>query len=245
MIGIYRIRNLVNGKCYYGSSKEIEKRWKNHLNQLRKKKHINTILQNAWNKYGADNFIFEIVEECEEKLLLEVEQKYIDLKPEYNIGIKAGGGDNLTKNPNKNKIVKKMTESVRKRYDEMTDDEKIEKYSKPLEKNPNWKGGVSYKYCECGVRIKSINDSCIKCHNKSGENNPFFGKQHSEETKNRLSEIRKGSYNGDQNIPILVDGIEYRSAGEAAKKLGIPMVTIRWRVRSKNKKFENYQYKII
>ena len=24
MIGIYRIKNLVNGKCYYGSSKQIE-----------------------------------------------------------------------------------------------------------------------------------------------------------------------------------------------------------------------------
>ena len=26
MIGIYRIKNLVNNKCYYGSSKQIEKR---------------------------------------------------------------------------------------------------------------------------------------------------------------------------------------------------------------------------
>ena len=52
MIGIYRIKNLVNEKCYYGSSKNIEKRWKTHLNQLRNKKHINSILQRAWNKYG-------------------------------------------------------------------------------------------------------------------------------------------------------------------------------------------------
>lgn len=27
MVGIYRIKNLVNNKCYYGSSKEVRKRY--------------------------------------------------------------------------------------------------------------------------------------------------------------------------------------------------------------------------
>jgi uncharacterized protein (UPF0333 family) len=26
-------------------------------------------------------------------------------------------------------------------------------YSKPMEKNPNWKGGKTYVYCECGKKI--------------------------------------------------------------------------------------------
>lgn len=38
MIGIYRIKNLVNEKCYYGSSKNINKRWFKHRNELNKKK---------------------------------------------------------------------------------------------------------------------------------------------------------------------------------------------------------------
>lgn len=243
MIGIYRIKNLINGKCYYGSSKEIEKRWKTHLNQLRNKKHINCILQNAWNKYGEDNFIFEIVEECELEKLFEVEQKYIDTCGDYNIGIKASGGDNISKNPNKDLIVENIKKGSKIWRDSLSDDERRDMFSKPLNKNPNWKGGVSYKYCECGVRIKPINDTCIKCRNKSGENNPFFGKQHSDETKKKLSEARKGTYHGEQNIPIIIDGVEYRSAGEASKVLNTPMVTIRWRVLSKNKKFDNYKYK--
>jgi hypothetical protein len=41
----------------------------------------------------------------------------------------------------------------------------------------------------------------------------------------------------------MIDEVEYRSAGEASKILNIPMVTIRWRVKSKNKKFDNYKYK--
>jgi group I intron endonuclease len=243
MIGIYRIKNLVNGKCYYGSSKQIEKRFDRHKRELKNNIHINRVLQRAWDKYGENNFIFEIVEECNINVLLEIEQKYLDLQPEYNIGIKSSGGDNLTKNPNKGKIVKKMTESVKRRYNLMTDEEKKEKHSQPMETNPNWKGGTSFKYCECGVKISPINNSCINCRDKSGVNNPFFGKQHAEETKKRLSEKRKGTYNGEQNLPIIIDNVEYRSAGEASKILNIPMVTIRWRVKSKNKKFNNYKYK--
>ena len=243
MIGIYRIKNLKNKKCYYGSSKNIEKRWRTHLNNLKNGKHHNTHLQRSWDKYGEDNFVFELVEECGETILLELEQKYLDLNPEFNIGVKSSGGDNLTKNPNKEDIVRKMTQSVRKRYELMSEDERKEKHSQPMDKNPNWKGGTSFKYCECGLKISPNNNSCINCRDKSGEKNPFFGKQHTEETKKRLSEKRKGTYNGEQNIPIIIDNVEYRSAGEASKILDIPMVTIRWRVKSKNKKFDNYKYK--
>jgi group I intron endonuclease len=243
MIGIYRIKNLKNKKCYYGSSKNIEKRWRTHSNNLKNGKHHNIHLQRSWDKYGEDNFVFELVEECNETILLELEQKYLDLNPEFNIGIKSSGGDNLTKNPNKEDIVRKMTQSVRKRYELMSEDERKEKHSQPMDKNPNWKGGTSFKYCECGVKISPTNNSCINCRDKSGDKNPFFGKQHTEETKRKLSEFRKGTYNGEQNIPIIIDDIEYRSAGEASKLLNIPMVTIRWRVKSKNKKFDNYRYK--
>ena len=243
MIGIYRIKNLKNKKCYYGSSKNIEKRWRTHSNNLKNGKHHNAHLQRSWDKYGEDNFVFELVEECNETILLELEQKYLDLNPEFNIGIKSSGGDNLTKNPNKEDIVRRMTQSVRKRYELMSEDERKEKHSQPMDKNPNWKGGASFKYCECGVKISPTNNSCINCRDKSGNKNPFFGKQHTEETKKRLSEKRKGTYNGEQNIPIIIDNVEYRSAGEASKILNIPMVTIRWRVKSKNKKFDNYKYK--
>jgi group I intron endonuclease len=243
MIGIYRIKNLVNDKCYYGSSKNIEKRWRTHKNHLKNGKHHNIHLQRSWDKYCEDNFVFEVVEECDENILLELEQKYLDSNPEFNIGIKSSGGDNLTKNPNKEDIVHRMTQSVRKRYGLMSEYERKEKHSQPMDKNPNWKGGITYKYCECGVKIKPINNTCNKCRPRSEDKNPFFGKQHTEETKQKLSEGKKGKYHGEQNIPIIIDGVEYRSAGEASKILNIPMVTIRWRVISKNKKFDNYKYK--
>jgi group I intron endonuclease len=243
MIGIYRIKNLVNDKCYYGSSKNIEKRWKTHLNQLRNKKHINCILQKAWNKYGEDNFSFEIVEKCELENIFEVEQKYIDTCGDYNIGLKASGGDNISKNPNKDKIVENIKKGSKLWRDSLSDEEMKEKFSKPLDKNPNWKGGSSFVYCECGKRIGYGHTHCNKCRPKDGKNNPFYGKKHTEEYKEKSSIRMTGVYNGEQNTPIVIDNIHYNSLGIASKILGISIATIRWRVLSKNPKYKNYHYK--
>jgi group I intron endonuclease len=239
MIGIYRIKNILNGKCYYGSSKNIEKRWIRHKNVLKNNKH-NPLLQRAWDKYGKDNFIFEVVELCDEDLLLLREQVYLDLHPEYNVGLKSSGGDNFTNNPNKENIAEKIGNSVRIRMSLMTEEEKKEKFSKPLETNPNWKGGTSFKNCKCGERITPINKTCLKCRDISGNKNPFFGKTHTEETKNKLREMRIGIKPSNVK-PILIDGILYESLTEASNELNIAKTTILWRVNSKNKKFENYQ----
>ena len=81
--GIYCIINIRNSKRYIGSSKNIRQRLWSHRAELRHNKHENTHLQSAWNKYGEQNFDYYILENCEEDLLLEREQWYIDtIKPE-------------------------------------------------------------------------------------------------------------------------------------------------------------------
>lgn len=64
MIGVYKITNKIDGKFYIGSSNNIKQRWSLHLSRLNRNKHGNNHFQNAWNKYGKENFIFEIIEEC-------------------------------------------------------------------------------------------------------------------------------------------------------------------------------------
>lgn len=84
--GIYCIINIKNSKKYIGSSKNIRQRLWNHRAELRHNKHENVYLQNAWNKYGEHNFDYYILERCDESILLEKEQFYIDMiNPEYNI----------------------------------------------------------------------------------------------------------------------------------------------------------------
>jgi group I intron endonuclease len=86
--GIYLIRNINNNKCYIGSSNNLEYRKCMHFSKLKHNKHINQHLQNSYNKYGKESFIFTIIEECEcmKEILLDREQYYINtMNPEYNI----------------------------------------------------------------------------------------------------------------------------------------------------------------
>jgi group I intron endonuclease len=98
--GIYKIFNTINRKFYIGSAMNISKRWGEHLRALRKNKHPNKHLQNAWNFYGEDAFVFSVLEICFKSMLLIREQYYIDsLLPEYNILKTAGSCFGLKHSP--------------------------------------------------------------------------------------------------------------------------------------------------
>lgn len=76
---IYKIRNLVNGKFYVGSTVDARVRFQAHKRRLRKGTHQSPHLQAAWNKYGEDCFKFEVVEVVENRdELLAVEQTWLD-----------------------------------------------------------------------------------------------------------------------------------------------------------------------
>lgn len=89
--GVYVLVNILNNHKYIGSSINIRKRIFQHRSALRSNKHHSRHLQNAYNKYGEDKFEIMILETCEPiKDTLEfLEQKYLDLKPEYNVAPKA------------------------------------------------------------------------------------------------------------------------------------------------------------
>ena len=76
MIGIYKITNKVNDKCYVGQSIDIDRRFKEHRSGLNKKVGHNPYFQNAWDKYGEDNFEFEILEEVKDTNLLDEREIY-------------------------------------------------------------------------------------------------------------------------------------------------------------------------
>lgn len=109
------------------------------------------------------------------------------------------------------------------------------------EENPNWKGGASKKQCKCGKDIAPNNETCSDCRNMSNEDNPFFGKTHSEETRRKLSENRMGKK--PNNIrKVKIDDAIYEGLNEASMGTGIKVTTLWHRIHSKNEKYENYQY---
>lgn len=185
--GIYAIRNIVTGGRYLGSSKDLDERNREHWYNLGRGCHINIHLQRSCNKHGLDSFVFEVVEYCDPSVLFERERYHIEaarLSGEnlYNIG-SVGGGDNLTFHPNKDKIVRKRSEKLRGG----------KRKPMPGELNPNWRGGKPL--CQkCGKPVyRRSTELCVECRVRDGEKNPFYGKTHSEETRRKLAEARKGN----------------------------------------------------
>lgn len=76
--GIYIITNINNGNRYVGSSKNMFNRLRDHIWDLQSNRHINSHLQNAWNKYGEENFEYGILCICTEEEKLNKEQFFID-----------------------------------------------------------------------------------------------------------------------------------------------------------------------
>lgn len=202
--GIYKITNIVSGKFYIGSSKDIDWRWYCHKHYLKTGQHRNPKLQHSWNKHGEGKFIFEIVEEVKpvEKILLEREQYHLDLlkpyerKIGYNICPTAEGGDNITHNPNKEAFIDKMkiinkgegngmfgkthTESAIKLQKEKS----VGRYTLDwfIERNGKRKGKKMFQERNTALRSRDINYSY---------DNKMTGKKRgpmSEEIKKRISE---------------------------------------------------------
>jgi len=137
MKGIYEIKNKINGKKYIGSSIDLEKRIYHHKNVLKNNKHKNSHLQYAWNKYGEENFEFNILEYCDDKIL-ELEQKYIDeedFENLYNINLLATGGCQFSQ-----EAIDKRKLTMKRKYDNGELD-----YVKEILKNKTpWNKGKKY-----------------------------------------------------------------------------------------------------
>jgi group I intron endonuclease len=81
MVGIYGIKNKKTNKIYVGQSKNIQKRWKTHMTELKNEKHRNKHLLNSFKIHGEDCFEFLVLEECEELELDAKEEEWINKFP--------------------------------------------------------------------------------------------------------------------------------------------------------------------
>ena len=89
MIGIYKITNKLNGKVYIGQSRDIDARWRQHINAK-----DNFAIHNAIKKYGEENFKFEVLLECPADMLNVWERDMIalyDCMSPYGYNLTEGG----------------------------------------------------------------------------------------------------------------------------------------------------------
>ncbi len=266
--GIYKINCSINGKFYIGSSINIKKRMVRHYSDLRNNKHHNIHLQRAWLIYGPEAFSYEIFKEVAKNELKEEEDKILkllDFSTAFNIAKDSCGGDNLTEHPNKKDIVAKISKKMKENMKKLSCDERKKKYGNSGEKN----GMFNKKHSDetknkiskllIGKESYRKNKTLEECHGlekatelkknlsetakkRIGEKNPFYGKKHSDETKNKISSAKKGQKTQSQLKPFTINEKKYLSLMDAQKDTGIPYTTIRWRLISKNIKYSNYKY---
>jgi len=204
------IKNIINNKVYIGQSKELHKRFKRHINELKNNNHHSVHLQRAWNKYNEENFVFEIIEYCTEDGLNEKEIYWINYYNacNYNNGYnnKEGGSHGKYSEESKRKMSEstkgqKCPEYLKDYFSKLYSGEGNPMYGRSGELSPNYGKFTSE---ETRKKISEANKGKIITEEQKekisnslkgrfiGELNPFYGKQHSEETKQYLREINIG-----------------------------------------------------
>jgi group I intron endonuclease len=196
MFYIYKITNKINGKIYIGKTKNVKSRWQKHIWVANNKKY-NRPLHNNIRKYGSQNFNIEIIDSYELEIdAFMAETKHIldyqsnDLTKGMNLT--AGGeGPSGMKHSNKTKehlsIVCSgwsQSEEAKQKIGQAHKGKIVSKETREKLKAANLGKILSEE-----TRNKL---SKIKQTSTLGENNGFYGKTHSQETKNTLSEKMSG-----------------------------------------------------
>jgi group I intron endonuclease len=239
--GVYKITNIINNKIYIGSTNQtFLKRLTQHYFELRKNNHKNDHLQYSWNKYGEDNFIFEIIEVTDKKETLEREQFWMDYYECYNKSIGFNINPKATGTPNLSK------ETIEKRRQTMLNNYKEGKIKPFFSKGfTPWNKGMkmSKKHNEnlsnsakkriCTKEGKKKRSDSLRKKSKIvlvyDKNNNFLG-----EWKNAL-ELQEFSLTKENNLPIKGDSSKER------KRKPYNYLSAFWIARVCNRKAECYK----
>jgi len=176
--GVYRIRNLVSGISYYGSSVTMRDRLTEHKRQLRNGVHTNQHLQAAWDRYGPKAFVFDVILCCDREDVLECEQMILDeafgaKEPIYNI----------SKNAKAPMMGLHHSESVKL------------KISQASKGKPSPMLGKRHSLETRQAMSKSHRGERHWTFNLPSELHPLYGRKHSEETRKLLSKQKLGPKN--------------------------------------------------
>jgi group I intron endonuclease len=179
---IYKIINTANGKFYVGSTINTHDRFRNHRKQLRKNVHHSRHLQAAWNKYGEDAFVFEVIENIPEgESLEEAEnkwlQEFVGKECCYNFSLYAGA-------PWRD-VPKELTPNYQRKFSQAVRQRMSEAMKKYHAENPDANPMLGRKHTE---ESKEKN----RQSKLANPTRAWLGKTRSEETKAKISAKQKG-----------------------------------------------------
>lgn len=279
---IYKTTNLVNNKIYIGKDKKNNPKYLGSgilLNNSIKKYGRN----NFKKEIIQECFSLDELNESETLWILKLESYKREIG--YNIALGGEGGDTISNNPKKYEIGKRHSEKLKGKPSGMKGKNHSQETKEKLHLTSSGENNGMFERHHTEetkeiLRIKhtgkhlseetkhKISESNIgkegpwkgKKNEKHSEwmknNNPFKGKTHTNETKEKIGvknskpkseeHKKKISQSLIGNIPgnivkVEIEGIIYESLTEASEKLNVNYSTLRNRIKSKSKKFVNYK----
>lgn len=234
---VYKIRNNINDHVYIGCSKDLYTRLLKHQSSLRGNRHTSPLFQALYNQHS------DVLSLTIEPLMIFASQSDARayelhlLHTECNLlnaRRTSGGGDMVSNHLNRDDIVARHQENYKTNIN--FQDKRAIGHGV---RNPNYRHGLALndRTCvECGGFVSPYVERCMTCqiYDRTGENNSFYGKSHSETTRKLISEARLGVPNLRCSRSISVDGVTYVSLSAAAKKLNMVTSTLGYRCRSPN-----------
>lgn len=193
--GVYKITNLIDKKIYIGSAIDLKKRELEHWYGKKSNPH----LQNSIEKYGKENFKYEVLIYLIPEFLLKIEQYYLDKYSKdlgwdmlYNINPIAGSSlgyrhsDETKKKMSiaaKGAVRNPVTEETRKKLSEARKGRTLTPAQKEkLSTTRKGKDNPFYGKTHTEEHKRKI----------SKEGNPMFNKNHKDESKEKMSLAKKG-----------------------------------------------------
>lgn len=230
---VYRIETNIDDRVYIGSCKDVRHRLLKHQSSLRGGRHTSKAFQDLYDN-NKETLCLRVVEvetfeddaearKFEKNLIAETDNR-------LNTRIHSGGGNFIKTPAQRRKRVKQSEETYGENKNFQNN---IARGTGP--RNPNYRHGKSTKgrKCpKCGGPISFGYDGCISCRDVTGENNGFYGKTHSPETRKILSDKNRGVPHLRDRKRIVVDGFEYPSVTIAVAETGISMATLSRRARN-------------
>jgi len=237
MVGIYKITS-PSGKIYIGQSVEIHKRFWTYRSMKCK---AQAKLYSSFIKYGVNNHVFEILEECKREDLNRRERYYQDF---YSVLSEKGLNLLLTPCNEKPYIVSEETkEKIRKaltgtkqsleRRQRQSVSSKNRSTESRRKSGAAHKGKITSEETKLKMSVANIGKKrSEECKKKISENNrnrspetlkkmsdAKKGRKLSEDTKNKMSLASKRTFS--KIVLNLCTGIFYESATEASKVANI------------------------
>ena len=197
---IYKATNKINNKCYIGQTiKSLKIRSCEHINQS--KKQDNYYFHNSLNKYGSENFIWEILEECDNREKMNEREKFyinfFNSFGEKGYNLNEGGGGNIgLKMSNETKI--KMSNSRKGKICGDETRKKISESNKGKKLSDEHKKKLSISLKNNNLGSKKTNETKIKMSISQIGNKKMLGKIQSEETKSKIKNSLQGKKHSDE-----------------------------------------------